>query len=80
MANKVRKPRDYSGGKLPPSITNYKEMRKINERINARMEEVTERWTCAKCGCNSFLSMEYGCDKCQPFKPNNKLTGRVYAE
>lgn len=74
-----KQPRSYRDGKLPLSNTNYKDMVKINARINKRMADITEkRWECANCHSNNFLPMEFGCDKCQPFKQGALLLGRIY--
>lgn len=81
MANKpTGRPSKYKEKNRPQAVlTNYKEMSKVNARINARMADLTaRRWKCSKCGCNNFMAMEYGCDKCQPFTKDALLLGRVY--
>ena len=81
MANKsTGRPTKYVEKNRPQAVlSNYKEMSEINARINARMADITARkWKCVKCGCNSYMNMEYGCNMCQPFIKGAKLSGRVY--
>lgn len=87
MANKSKgRPTMYKEsmqGRTPAVLTNYREMFKINNKINARLNSKEREWSCRYCNSNSLLDIEYGCAKCQPSlfgKPKAQPIGRVYKD